>query len=80
MVHIFHTDGASSVSSDEGGVRRVFGSNPGSLIRQQAAVHYKVSGLIDRHPGGWPESGDRKSEPQPGLTRTLPQGPGISNH
>lgn len=80
MLHIFHTDGASSVSSDEGGVCGVFGSSPGSLIREQAAAHHKVSGLIDGHPGGRPESGDRKSEPQSGLTRAVPQGQSIPHH
>ena len=80
MVRISHPDGASSVSSDEGGVGGVSGSHPGPLIRRQAAAHHQVSGLTDRHPGGRPESGNRKSGLQPVPARPLPQGTGVPYH
>lgn len=80
MVRISHPDGASSVSSDEGGVGGVSGSHPGPLIRRQAAAHHQVSGLTDRHPGGRPEPGNRKSGVQPVPTRLLPQGTGVPYH
>lgn len=80
MVHVFHPDGASPVSSDEGGVSRVSGSNPGTVVRLQAAAHHQVSGLADGHPGGRLEPGDGESGAQPGPARPLPQGPGVPHH
>ncbi|GLD61528.1 kinesin-like protein KIF21B [Lates japonicus] len=59
---------------------RVFGSHPGSLIRKQAAVHHQVSGLLTRHPGGWPESGDGESGAQPRPHETHTTGTGIPYH
>lgn len=78
MLHVLHPDGASSVSSDEGGVSGVSGSHPGPLIKQQA--HHQVSGLANRHPGERPEPGDGESGAQPGPARPLPQGPGVPHH
>lgn len=80
MVHIFHTDGASSVGSDEGGVCRVSGSLAGPVVRQQAAVHHQVSGLADGHSGGWSEPGDREPRVEPLPAGLLPQGPGVPHH
>lgn len=79
-VHIFHPDGAPSLSSDEGGVSRVPRSNPGPLIRQQNAAHHQVSGFTDGHPGGRPESCSREPWAQPGIKRHVSQGPGIPHH
>lgn len=79
-VHIFHPDGAPSLSSDEGGVSRVPRSNPGPLIRQQTAAHHQVSGFTDGHPGGRPESCSREPWAQPGIKRPVSQGPGIPHH
>ena len=72
----FPPDGASSVSSDEGGVSGVFGAHPGPLLEQQAPVHHQVSGLTDGHPGGRPVPRVSESGSQPRPTRPLPQGAG----
>lgn len=80
VISIFYPDGAASVGPDEGGVRRVPGSNPGPFNRQQSAAHHQVSGFTDRHPGGRSESHSREPRAKPVSARLLSQGQGIPHH